>query len=355
MPKRQATRVRSKRQAKKPSRYEQEEEDQKPLLEPKPEPSTTDPPPPPQTVNEEFMRTVLDKLHALEKTLQKRVEDAEAQPSTSGMSKAVALPSSSEVINLCDNERDTPRGQGTNDQVASNKEEEDTSQQPSVYSSIIDFKVPKKVRKKIINDKFIEICELLPELIPDNKEYTIQVGDEGAAFLVPLAPKVDLTFDQWCEAFDIFISVYIETAKSRIGAIDLLKALLTYKKSIRDLHKSGHDWAGYDRNFRHDREHYPLPWYTHRIDLWLQYSRPRTPPAFPNHSNQPRSLRTHDGNIIPLGHCILFHSRNKMCEASQCPYVHKCPHCPVRHPIYRPCPPSAANHSRSPSPEYYPY
>ena len=49
-------------------------------------------------------------------------------------------------------------------------------------------------------------------------------------------------------------------------------------------------------------------------------------------------MYTAEGHTVPWGFCIRFHSRGQICErGAECPYIHRCPNCSRRHPIFERC------------------
>ena len=231
-----------------------------------------------------------------------------------------------------------PLSQPESGEEASSDDDFEPNDWPLVtFGSAIGSTIWTKVRNKILSNKFVEMHELLSNFHTKSNEFTIRPGKHGAQF-VRAQPKL-VSFSQWCEGFDVFISIFVEQATSTTSAIKLTKALLTYKKQVNALYKQGYDWAGYDRHFHQEREHQPMSWPKLRADLQLQYAhmpqsntsrpsnfRPSTPHPAIQPSSTPRVMRTPDGNTILHGHCLSFHSHNERCDRGpQCPYVHKRP------------------------------
>ena len=54
-------------------------------------------------------------------------------------------------------------------------------------------------------------------------------NDRSQAKLYKNHYKQDLPFSSWLEGFDIFIAIYVETAKSSTQYVQLTQELLTYK------------------------------------------------------------------------------------------------------------------------------
>ena len=214
------------------------------------------------------------------------------------------------------------------------------------FGSIVGEHVSPKLRRKIVQNKYVDMSSLLPQLqsskTPSPTEYTFKIGKNNNTKLVKNRITQDITIQQWQDAFDVYMAIYIGKRRSKSQLTKTVRAMLTYRKLINDMNKAGHDWAGYDRHYRRDREMNGCPWTTIRHDLYIQYSNYNT------HRNNFRpfqsytkksttTLRTADGKPIPPGYCIAFHSWNQRCSAYNCRYQHQCPRCQARHPMYRQC------------------
>ena len=223
------------------------------------------------------------------------------------------------------------------------------------YGSIVGQNIPQKLRRKILQDKFVEISQLLPQTSTNQSdEFIFKPSKDKGAKLVKNKKRTDISFSQWMEGFDIFIAVYIDSAHKLSSLQKLIRSLLTYKKEIATLYRMGYDWASFDRHFRKDREVNPCSWATVRHDLHMLYSGSkkhtfRSQPTDPN-TNKIKSIQTRDGNTIPAGYCIEFHTRDSRCSKGlECSFQHKCPKCRARHPIYRACQTSKPQTTDSPS------
>ena len=243
---------------------------------------------------------------------------------------------------------------------------EDYDQPKTSFGAIVGSTVREKLKIRILGDKFIEMAELLPNfrsLNPTTEELTIQKDKHHTAKLLRSRPKYDINFGQWCEAFTIYTAVYVERAKTRSGMLKLILSMLTYSRKMADMKRRQYDWAAYDRHFRFDREMNKDSWATTRQDLLNTYQncsqdsfRANKKPDNRN-SNHPNQQRTNnsstsqpkDSATIPSGYCISFHSRNQRCTTVDCNYIHRCPICKGRHPVFR-CPNSRqtnTNHKQS--------
>ena len=236
------------------------------------------------------------------------------------------------------------------------------------FGAIVGSTLKDKIRKKILENKFLEMAELLPDFKSRKsvEDLLIQTDHNHAAKLVRKRPKIDINFGQWCEAFENFTAVYLERAKTRDSMLKLALSLLTYKRNITDLNRKNYDWAAYDRHFRTDRETDKATWSTVKHNLMVMYqpshdsfrqnrfqgnSTPNSTPYKKGHNtnnNFSKPLLTKDGCSIPNGYCISFHSRNQRCTTPNCQYLHRCPTCQGRHPVFS-CPTTSQSYQNKPS------
>ena len=212
------------------------------------------------------------------------------------------------------------------------------------FGTLVGEGIQQKIKLKILADKFVEMSTLLPQhRSTDPDEFIMKQGRNSSATFVKQRPKTNLSIAKWNEAFEIYMAIYLENAHSSSDMLKLARSLLTYKKEVNNLCKLGYDWLAYDHHFRSDRAAKPFPWATTRQDLLMEYQPQRRNfrPYSTQQQSKPygpkKSLRTKDGNHIPFGYCMAFHTRNSRCETPNCSFQHACPKCATRHPIYRPC------------------
>ena len=227
-----------------------------------------------------------------------------------------------------------------------------------VYGATLGTSVTKKITKKVKQNKFVEMSSMLTSPAfshPD--EYVVKSDKNNKARFYRKSIKQNIPFRAWEEGFDVYMSILITTAKSAKRAIKMTRDMLTYKHNIRCMHRSNHDWAGYDRHFRKLREKDRSPWAAIRPDLHVQYclntvhapnrSFVQGDGQVPSSSKPKGNMKTHDGIEIPFGFCATFHSKGKRCDKGvACRYEHKCPRCEARHPVYRDCSQPSRNASQ---------
>ena len=137
----------------------------------------------------------------------------------------------------------------------------DTYDRPTPsFGNIIGSTVNNKLKHKILTDRYIDMSELLPQYrVKSADELIMKVGKHNTTTLLKNKTKYNITFQQWSEAFDVYMAVYIEKAQSRSDLTKLIRAMLTYKKEIFKLKNLNYNWAAYDQHFRLDREASPFP------------------------------------------------------------------------------------------------
>ena len=219
--------------------------------------------------------------------------------------------------------------------------------------------VDKKLHKKIINHKFINLAKLLPDNVlnkharqDDNLQMTLQ--NDKVKFRKNRVKEIT-HYEDWSIAWDSFMSVYC----SKKTHMKSFQHMIEYRRDIRTRHDLNMDWYGYDKQFRQEREKSLCKWNVQRPDLHMTYSQPLHPTTQPQsfrkynnatdnstRTNTTRTTYTHDsqqlttadGNNIPPGHCIAFNTRGVRCEVGkQCRYHDQCKKCAARHPVYEKC------------------
>ena len=177
---------------------------------------------------------------------------------------------------------------------------------------------------------------------------TLSTGRDSNLKLVKPKKQAIISISQWLEAWEVYMAIY-----TSIKNCKHIQALLTYSCDIRNMSKLGYDLLGFDKQFRLDQEVNKCSYATVRHDLHLIYGQSRqtqyrnqnsfqrqelTPQ--PNQSQQPfhtcnNPMYTAQGHAVPQGYCVRFHTRDLLCDkGTECPYMHKCPTCNKRHPVY---------------------
>lgn len=170
--------------------------------------------------------------------------------------------------------------------------------------------VPKQLKEKIWNNKYINIALLLKgnaELADIYSGGLLHVVD-GKVEARPKQTKEKInSIEQWTEAFLIFMSIYVARYPDKI------QELLRYITTIRDAAAkfSNYSWRQYDEQFRVRQALKVENWGRINSDLWLRIMPVSTP------------VQT-DG--IPFGSCREFNSKGA-CNFFRCRYKHTCDLC----------------------------
>ena len=177
-------------------------------------------PPQPNTIpssnNQATMHEILSQL----KTLQDHVfrnQDYQ-NPGTSGTTPPSSRPPSSKekCNNYSDFESDSEGELSHGNKTDSSDDEFENYDKPHTsFGSMVDSMVSRKLQNKILDNRYVEMAELLPGFQTKlSDEFVMRPGKHNDAKLVKCRPKYDISFKQWCEGFDIYMSVYIDKATS---------------------------------------------------------------------------------------------------------------------------------------------
>ena len=245
-----------------------------------------------------------------------------------------SLPSSSsEYDSECDSDSESSDSESLSD-----RDEQDRPL--TSFGTLVGGNISQKLKKKIVTHKFVDLHLLLPNHDVDNTEsYTMSMprGKKPSVKFEKPQPKPITNYYQWSEAWETYMAVYT-SYKPHQGEI---RAMLTYARDLRNMARSNYNWLGYDRHFRLDRKQSHCNWAVVRHDLHLIYKNNdsfRKSDRGITGTNTSTHLTTSTGHAVPKGHCIKFHTRGQRCDqGNSCQYMHKCPTCQARHPIYKTC------------------
>ena len=108
------------------------------------------------------------------------------------------------------------------------------SNKNSVFGTILGERIDKKLDRRIKKNRYVKIGELNNNTSGKDKNN-------------------NLTYLEWEECFDIFITRYIAHHKHRYDSTGNLSAeMMTYKARVRNLYKMGYKWRDFDEHFRRD-------------------------------------------------------------------------------------------------------
>ena len=198
--------------------------------------------------------------------------------------------------------------------------------------------IPHSIKLKIWQHKYVELADLINNA-HRSTDYTLDLTTEDGQpqFRLSTRKKKPLTQNEWSQAFDIFIAIYIERYPQETPQI------LAYTQTIKDLMNNRANWVWYDTQFRTDREYTHCPWDEIRQDLELRAFRTSLSSShedkpFRKHEySQKKSNQSHNDDHVPTGYCFAYHSRNQRCTTSNCTFKHACPRCKGPHPAFMRC------------------
>ena len=107
---------------------------------------------------------------------------------------------------------------------------------------LLGHNVSEKLKKKIIDNKYVEFSRLLPDqsltLEPEPGHSTsVQEGKDPNLKLVKPKQKPIYTITQWSEAWEIYLAVYTSVKRNRKH----IQAMLTYARDLRNMAKQNYD------------------------------------------------------------------------------------------------------------------
>ena len=198
--------------------------------------------------------------------------------------------------------------------------------------------IPPPLKLKIWQHKFVEFADL----ISNNRstDYTLDLTTEDGQpqFCLASRKRKNLTQNEWCQAMDTFISIYIDRYPTEI------KQILSYAQTVKDLMQNKANWVWYDTQFRTDREFTLCPWDEIRQDLELRAFRQPQPSDDKSFRSQGAKSR-HREDQVPTGYCFAYHAKSQRCNNSKCTFKHTCPKCHAPHPQFLRCNPNRTSSS----------
>ncbi|XP_052071352.1 uncharacterized protein LOC127709726 [Mytilus californianus] len=201
----------------------------------------------------------------------------------------------------------------------------------------LDYHVSNKVKSDVWCDNYVNFALLLPSNIDDTCNESTLFENLNITISNRKPNKELLSIHQWTNAFDIFMSIYLE--KNLRSA----KALIKYGFNVRSLCKSlGFQAAKlYDEKFRKIRKILGLRWDEINDELWRSaalYDRQsefsgQNKKSFAKTSNSgPNSFhrRAQHQYQFPNGYCWAF-CKSGECTSKFCKLKHQCVHCSKKH------------------------
>ncbi|RLJ22837.1 hypothetical protein DJ031_00180 [bacterium endosymbiont of Escarpia laminata] len=211
----------------------------------------------------------------------------------------------------------------------------------------LDSQIPDALRAKIWAGEFIDLTLLLKPTGAQQQEYALAINKvvgNPTLCVSPAKPKDSvLTFGQWGQAFQMYMSVYLLQPANLPSAVKMLK----YMEIVRGLAEEGGNWRSYDEAFRTMRHRWGWAWDSISWELWMKASQSQTgrrlstgPPFHGQGRARPQASSP----------CFAF-NKGEMCNSATCRYVHKCQICGGAHPVVR----CFKAHGKSPRPSNPPF
>ena len=210
-----------------------------------------------------------------------------------------------------------------------------TSRPLRITAAPLGHNIPHPIKVKIWEHKFIELSDLIST--HRSTDYTLDLTTEDGQpqFRLASKKKKPLSQNEWCQAMDTFIAIYVEKFP------DEIRAILSYAQTVKDLMHNKANWVWYDSQFRTDREFTHCKWDEVRQDLELRafrqpsssFERQEKPFRSYNANKNRRNSEDH----VPTGFCYAYHSKSQRCHNTKCSYKHTCPRCNRQHPNFMQC------------------
>ena len=95
-------------------------------------------------------------------------------------------------------------GYDSDSDSCSDDEFENFDKPQTSFGSMVDNLVTKKLRNKILSNRFVEMAELLPGFQTKlSNEYVMKPGRHNNAKLLKCRPRYHISFNRWSKGFDV--------------------------------------------------------------------------------------------------------------------------------------------------------
>lgn len=192
----------------------------------------------------------------------------------------------------------------------------------------LSLRVPQKIKDLITTNKYVDFKTLLQNELEHNAlKVEIELKDGQPTLITKPSDKREInTFEQWMEAFLIFLSIkHPEVAP-----------VVQHAANVRLLSKTNGAWKLYDENFRYWRhQNSTWPWGQINQELWAQATAATVYQSKSVQKGGPKGFR--DQPYTKKKPCFKYHYRNEFCNFRQCTFNHLCPTCAGKHRL-RECP-----------------
>jgi len=216
--------------------------------------------------------------------------------------------------------------------------------------------LPAKQKEKIRLGKFVEMSDLLPQNYTKKGNVVFKMTVNKGMQALKQGGNTYVTLEQWNEAFDVFMSIKVEVAKTKQEAVALTKQMVTYRRDINTLAKQNLQWHLYDRMFRKDisEQSNPVSFGTIRHDLMLHVNmlgarKQQTEKVVREERNSFRreqgrgqgrfqgNQRNRFGSEYNRGEgiCFAYNARDRTCTfGNSCRFKHVCTSCRGQHQFF---------------------
>ena len=187
-------------------------------------------------------------------------------------------------------------------------------------------RVSDKLKAQIWSGDYVSISSLLHDSSPQSYSVSVRPGsdDETPMFCVaPRARSSTVSFDQWLQGFEIYMSVFLLQPQHMAESHNMLM----YIQTVRSLYEKGADWRSYDEAFRSLRQANNWGWESVCWYLWMNASESR-PAATPSGAPFRSTGKVSWGNAKwPSTKTCFAYDRGEVCNAATCRYTHTCRRC----------------------------
>jgi hypothetical protein len=213
------------------------------------------------------------------------------------------------------------------------------------FGMLVGQNLPQKQREKIKQGKFVEMSDLLPQNYTKKGSVVFKMSATKGMQALKQSTNTFVTLEQWNEAFAVYMSVRVETSKSKQEAVTMMKEMITYQRDINSLSKQNLQWHVYDRMFRRDysEQASPVSFGTIRHDLMLHITMLSANRAPTNRLNnfRPKRIQTRfqggyrdrsTDNRRSENICFSYNAMDKTCQfGNNCRFRHVCTSCRGQH------------------------
>jgi hypothetical protein len=236
--------------------------------------------------------------------------------------------------------------------------ETDSEEEPprQSFGLLVGENLPAKQKEKIKQGKFVEMADLLPQNYTKKGNVVFKMTASKGMQALKQSGSTYVTLEQWNEAFDVFMAIRVEVAKTKQEAVALTKQMVTYRRDINSLAKQNLQWHLYDRMFRKDvsEQSTPVSFGTIRHDLMLQVNMlgARKQQAEKGGRDERNSFRREQGRVQGRwqgnqrsrsgselnrgeGICFAYNARDRTCTyGNNCRFRHVCTSCRGQHQFF---------------------